>query len=215
MKNPKKVAMGKKSRAQGLAFEKKVRLDLEENGWIVGRWSNNVQKVRTEKHITLDGKNWIVDGYFEHTTQTLSSSSSMVNHGEKIVDIFEVVPAKVTWRRTPKGMFPLGLNSGFPDFLVFKKQGSMYPWAGAFHTLTNTEPDHFDKDFNELEYNKEHENIRTYEIIGVESKITGKLDKEEKEKCDWLLKNNIFSKILIASKTKVKNKIVVRYEEYN
>lgn len=46
-----------------------------------------------------------------------------------------------------------------------------------------------------------------YEIIGIEVKINGWLDKTEKEKCTWLLKNNIFSKILIASNSKERGKI--------
>lgn len=33
MKNPKKVKMGKRSKAQGSAFEKKTREDLEAQGW--------------------------------------------------------------------------------------------------------------------------------------------------------------------------------------
>jgi len=52
-----------------------------------------------------------------------------------------------------------------------------------------------------------------YEIIGVESKINGYLDKEEKEKCKWLLENKILSKILIAFKKKEGRKIKVEYEE--
>ena len=132
MKDPKKVADGKRSKVQGAAFELRVRKDLEEKGWIVDRWSNNVK----------DNK---------------------------------LVPAKVTWRRTPKGMFPMGLNSGFPDFTAFRYDTK---------------------------------------IIGVECKMTGKLDKEEKEKCQWLLDNNIFSKILIASKEKEKNRIKIVYTEW-
>ena len=46
-----------------------------------------------------------------------------------------------------------------------------------------------------------------YIIYGVECKSNGKLDKEEKEKCKWLLSNNIFSKILIASKGKKRGSI--------
>jgi hypothetical protein len=34
---------GKKSRAAGSRFETKVREDLEKNGWIVSRWTNNVE----------------------------------------------------------------------------------------------------------------------------------------------------------------------------
>ena len=36
-----------------------------------------------------------------------------------------------------------------------------------------------------------------YEVIGVEVKANGWLDREEKEKCIWLLENKIFSRILI------------------
>jgi len=42
MKNPNKVKAGKKSRALGKQFELRVRSDLEEKGWIVDRWSNQV-----------------------------------------------------------------------------------------------------------------------------------------------------------------------------
>jgi hypothetical protein len=35
-------ARGKKARRDGQAFERKVRADLEKNGWIVSRWQNNV-----------------------------------------------------------------------------------------------------------------------------------------------------------------------------
>ena len=53
-----------------------------------------------------------------------------------------------------------------------------------------------------------------YEVIGVECKCNGTLDKTEKEKCGWLLDNNVFSKILIAEKTKPKNRIVIVYHDF-
>ena len=34
---------GKKARESGARFERKVRFDLESKGWIVDRWTNNVQ----------------------------------------------------------------------------------------------------------------------------------------------------------------------------
>jgi hypothetical protein len=37
-----KVRMGSKSRAGGSQFEARVRKDLEEKGWVVDKWSNNV-----------------------------------------------------------------------------------------------------------------------------------------------------------------------------
>ena len=43
VKDPCKVAMGKKSKASGAALELRTRKDLEEDGWIVDKWSNNVE----------------------------------------------------------------------------------------------------------------------------------------------------------------------------
>jgi len=52
------------------------------------------------------------------------------------------------------------------------------------------------------------------EIIGVEVKSTGYLDKIEKGMCLWLLENKIFSKILIAKKTKDGRRITVSYDDF-
>jgi len=48
---------------------------------------------------------------------------------------------------------------------------------------------------------------KNYEIIGVEVRGSGWLDKSEKEKCKFLLNKKIFSKILIAKKGKKRGKI--------
>lgn len=45
-------------------------------------------------------------------------------------------------------------------------------------------------------------NAENYEVIGVEVKSNGYLDKIEKDMCIWLLENKIFSRILIAKKSK-------------
>ncbi len=50
-----------------------------------------------------------------------------------------------------------------------------------------------------------------YKIIGVESKINSSLSKEEKLKCEWYLKNKIFTDMLLAGKKKEKNRIRVEY----
>ena len=75
-------------------------------------------------------------------------------------------------------------SGGFPDFIAFRKHPG------------------FNVKFNQ------------YEVIGVECKTNGNLDKIEKEKCQWYLDNNIFSRILIAEKTKVKNKVVIIYTDF-
>jgi len=53
---------------------------------------------------------------------------------------------------------------------------------------------------------------KPYEVIGVECKTNGYLTKEEKEKCRWLLENNVFSKILISSKGNKRGEI--KYVEF-
>ena len=76
----------------------------------------------------------------------------------------------------------LMMNSGgFPDFLCYQTK-----------ELTSVED-------------------RSYEIIGVECKTNGKLDKEEKEKVIWLLENNMFGKILIASKEMNGKRQTIKY----
>ena len=124
----KKSAMGKKSRAQGKAFELKVRHDLEDKGWIVCKWANNVDLKSPE------GK---------------------------------LISAKHTFNPYTKAM---SVGSGFPDFIAFKK---IIPWDCT---------------------------CPSYDVIAVESKMTGILDLKEKIKVDWLLDNHIFEVILIASK---------------
>lgn len=116
----KNSARGKKSRASGARFELKVRSELEKQGWILGKWTNNVD---------LDERKLI-------------KAKRKFNPFSKI----------------------LGIGTGFPDFISFRTKGKLY------------------------------------EIIGVEVKANGWLDKSEKEKCRFLLDKKIFSKILIAKR---------------
>lgn len=53
----------------------------------------------------------------------------------------------------------------------------------------------------------------TYEVIGLEVKGNGYLDKTEKGMCIWLLDNKIFPRILIAKQGKERGKI--EYIDYN
>lgn len=158
-----KVNRGKKSRVDGKAFENRVRADLEESGWIVDRWNNNVE-FEINKKFDIIG----------------------VRHPESEKD-FEIkaklIPSKAKWNNFTKSMM-MGAG-GFPDFICIKtdNRGSVISFG-------------------------------TYEVIGVECKTNGNLDKIEQEKCDWLLRNRIFNKILIAEKTKVKNKIVIKYHDF-
>jgi hypothetical protein len=118
---------GKRSRAAGARFELKVRADLESDGWIIDKWTNNVD-----------------------------------------LDTGKLVKAK---RKYNPFLRALSVGTGFPDFVCIKLIG------------------------------------KKYDVIGVEVKGNGWLDREEKGKCEWLLKNKIFSKILVARKSKKRGKI--------
>ena len=122
-----KSKQGKKNRAAGVRFELKVRNDLEAKGWIMDKWTNNID---LEK-------------------QQLVKAKRKYNPFKKIMII----------------------GTGFPDFIAFKIKG------------------------------------KNYEVIGVEVKGNGWLDKQEKEKCEFFLKKKIFSKILIAKKGKKRGEI--------
>ena len=122
-----KSKQGKKNRAAGVRFELKVRNDLEAKGWIMDKWTNNID---LEK-------------------QQLVKAKRKYNPFKKIMII----------------------GTGFPDFIAFKIKG------------------------------------KNYEVIGVEVKGNGWLDKQEKEKCEFFLKKKIFGKILIAKKGKKRGEI--------
>ena len=167
MKDEVKVKRGKISRAQGNAFEKKVREDLESKGWIVDKWSNNVV---FSKEIDEIKSKKMANSQLQEQVDYLTDRVKEAFHGE-------LVQAKPKYLFINGGMRMVGNNSGFPDFITFKP-GEVGP------------------------------------IVGVESKMTGELDRPEKDKCKWLLDSGIFDKILIAEKTKVKNRVVIVYHDF-
>ncbi|HUW43819.1 MAG TPA: hypothetical protein VMV95_02580 [Bacillota bacterium] len=151
-----KKTMGKKSRQAGARFELKVREDLEKQGFIVAKWSNNVEFHNDEGPHDLP-----------------FTKGKLVKVKNKFLG-----PGR-----------PMMLGAGFPDFIAFFK---IYAE---------------DDDGKCLAY------MPCYEIMGVESKMRGILDKAEKQKCKWLLDNNIFSKIVIAHKGEKRGEI--SYKEFN
>jgi len=128
---------GKKSRAAGARFELKVRNKLESEGWIMDKWTNNVN-----------------------------------------LEESKLVKAKRKYNPFKKVMV---IGTGFPDFIAFRSKG------------------------------------KNYEIIGVEARGSGWLDKSEKEKCKFLLDKKVFSRLLIAKKGKKRGEIeyIDFKEKYN
>ena len=163
MKDPKKVKAGKASKAAGGRFELKVRADLEKQGWIVDKWSNNV---------TLQQEN----------SEEVSGVSTF--DGKFIYGKLDKVKNK--WLGPGR---PVMMGAGFPDFIAFTRRacGLCFVRMG-------------------------HESTENFNVIGVESKMSGELDRPEKLKCQWLLKNGIFNKILIAQKGEKRGEII--YEDF-
>lgn len=54
-----------------------------------------------------------------------------------------------------------------------------------------------------------------FEVLGVEVKMNGMLDKFEKGQAVWYLQKRIIPRILVAKKTKVKNRVVIEYEDFS
>lgn len=184
MKDPIKVAKGRSARALGADFELRVRKDLEEKGWVVSKWPNQVEsnyckckKLSFALHTCYEcGKK------FEH--------GSLSHKADK-----HLVPAKHKFQQNG---IPFSIGVGMPDFICLKQ-------------IKDLEGKFFRKILIDEIEDKEP---LLYEVVGVECKTNGTLSKEEKEKCRWYLKNNIFSKIKIAEKTKVKGKIVIVYHDF-
>ena len=132
---PKKVSrstQGRRNRAAGARFELKVRNDLEKQGWILDKWTNNVD---------LEKKS--------------------------------VIKAK---RKFNPYMKILGIGTGFPDFVAIRPSD------------------------------------KKYDVIGVEVKGNGWLDKNEREKASLLIEKKVFGMILIAKKGKKRG--VIEYIDF-
>ena len=98
-----KKKQGKKNKAAGTRFELKVRKDLESKGWIVDKWSNNVELElprlnKTQKPITKELR------------KTLEDKKIYRNYGR-------LIPAKHKFRGIG---IPMAIGTGFPDFVAFK-----------------------------------------------------------------------------------------------
>ncbi len=91
---------GTTSRASGLRFERKVRKNLEEKGFIVCKWANNVE---------LSGDN--------------IEDKKQIPYGMKFEFQGKIIPAKNKFNPFSKAMM---LGSGFPDFIAFQDCDTNY-----------------------------------------------------------------------------------------
>ncbi len=220
-KDPKQVAKGKKNKLKGARFELKVRKDLEAKGWIVDKWTNNVDLGGQDKTVVkiYNETDEAIEDFCEALKQTKKDMIGTVCGIPVLIDKPKMHPAR-------SNRFNMR-STGFPDFIAIRHVGrydprnkNFYmPPSSNFH-LTVEDEDNWteeeNKKYSEL-VKKENEEANkkcyeTYEVIGVEAKMDGKLDKIEKEKCRWLLDNKIFGKIWIAQKGEKRGEI--KYVEF-
>ncbi|MCH7534192.1 MAG: hypothetical protein IH948_00300 [Bacteroidetes bacterium] len=149
----------------------------------------------------LESKGWIVSKWMNNVEFVETELKDTITNAQRMFDgsiVHKIGETEIVHGTliTAKHKFrgpgiPMAIGTGFPDFIAY----------AFYFTGENSE---FVKKFKFSEYEPF--------IIGVEVKSNGYLDKHEKEKCRWLLDNNIFSRILIASKGKKLGEIV--YKEY-
>jgi len=142
----------------------------------------------------LELKGWIVSRWGNNVEFIKQKEKDLTGYEHQVYDITgkevkigKLVPAK-------PGRFRM-MQTGFPDFIAYILQKKVLK-----------------SKFEEGEYGEQLV-YKHYEIIFVECKTNGYLDKEEKEKALFYLNNNYCSKFLIASKFKEKGKIKVSYKE--
>jgi len=118
LKRKSKIRKGKKSKASGGQFELRVRKDLEEKGWIVDKWSNNVE---SEKLIPAKRK-------FNPFNKVMTIGTGFPDFVcfEKRGDLFEVIGVEVkmngTLSRIEKEKCVWYLEVGiFSEILVARK----------------------------------------------------------------------------------------------
>lgn len=92
-----KRKIGKKSRASGAAFERRVRKDLENKNWIVDKWTNNVEPDKREECL-LDQDPMNKINVYEGKLVPAKPKSVFINGQMRIINMW----------------------TGFPDFIAFK-----------------------------------------------------------------------------------------------
>lgn len=155
-------------------------------------------KVRAD----LESKGWVCDKWSNNVElqkeNSVDVSGISAKDGKFIYG--KLVKVKNKWSGPGR---PMMLGAGFPDFIAFVHDSKMK--TISMIPTFNSKCYYFNDNIGPI-------NPR-FAIIGVESKMNGILTKIEKEKCEWYLKNNIFSRILIAQKGVKRGQI--EYVEFN
>jgi hypothetical protein len=153
----------------------------------------------------LESNGWFVAKWMNNVALDETTVITEEDNGEVVMQ-GKLVPAKRKYNPFSRA-FTIG--TGFPDFIAHRH---IYDCVRTSKTV--------EEFYGKVEMiQKKHMtdellvgNQFNYNVIGIEAKSNGYLDKTEKQKCDWLLNRRVFEKIFIAKKGKKRGEIV--YEEY-
>lgn len=163
---------------------------------------NKAKGLRFERSVRkdLEDKKWIVSKWMNN----VEFHNNEDIHGLPFI-VGKLVPAKHNFCGIGR---PMALGTGFPDFITFRWiwKVDLEKALGVGMVLEST------KSFPINGLEDYCGDFMMWEVVGVEVKSNGYLDKEEKSKCKWLLDNKVFSRILIAKKGKKRGEIV--YDEF-
>lgn len=197
---------GKKSRASGSAFERKVREDLENKGWIVFKNHNDVEFIIQDDDVSVNapqGKRLKGENQ-SRAKSALGGVMAREGFESPHLGIFKQAKSKFN----PFTKRVQMMSGGFPDFICIRKVDGRI--LGG--SVQSRDPDAVEEVIHHF-FNQIKE-VNPFQVRFVECKTNGYLDKIEKEKVKWIIEN-LKIPVFIASKTKVKNKIVVEYKEFD
>ena len=123
-----KSQIGKASKAAGSRFELKVRKDLEDKGWTVSKWMNNVEFTKLIP-----------------TKATKQAMEMFGNFGKLDNPEGKLVPAKHKFRGPG---IPMAIGTGFPDFITYKRSspsGKIF-WINGVEAKSNGYLDKVEKE---------------------------------------------------------------------
>ena len=104
-----KKTQGKKNRDAGARFELKVRKDLEAKGWIVDKWSNNVE-------------------FRAPNAKEVGEALQLTGSGFSAQKVGKLIPAKRKYNPFKKVMV---IGTGFPDFICIKNINGVFEVVGV------------------------------------------------------------------------------------
>lgn len=119
----------------------------------------------------------------KHDLNNITKQILLIDHLKNNPEKLQIVPAKASRFRLS--------TTGLPDFIAFFPRNHKTCWF-----LGKIEPEH---------------QISRGDIIGIEAKTNGYLDKVERAKLTFMLDNHIFDKIFIAKQVKEGRKNKVEY----